>query len=78
MISVESLYLTALLSAFVGLIALLALSRPRAKHAATNFLGQLIIVATVVSVGSFLVYSFSPHHAARAVYGAVSAAVLPI
>lgn len=73
MVAVESLYLVALLSAFIGLIALFALARRDAGTPivkAKGFLTQLVVFAAVVSVGSFLLYSFAPHQTARSVYRA--------
>ena len=73
MIAVETLYLTALLSAFIGLIALFVMSASRAgRPVRSSFLGNLIILATVVSLGSFFVYALSPRGEARSVYGASS------
>ena len=72
MIAVETLYLTALLSAFIGWIALLSLARPRgaaSDHSLVNF----IVIAAVISLGSFLLYAQSPRESARLVYGAALA-----
>lgn len=71
MVAIETLYLTALLSAFIGLIALFALSQPATTPLTgmRHFLGNLIIVAAIVSVASFLFYAISPHYASRQVYG---------
>ncbi|MEK4032568.1 hypothetical protein WOC76_03500 [Methylocystis sp. IM3] len=70
MISVETFYLTALLSAFIGLIALFALPQPPAHLARTGgFLGRLIVITAVISVASFFFYALSPRIAARQVYG---------
>ncbi|WP_363345691.1 hypothetical protein [Methylocystis echinoides] len=72
MIAVEMLYLTALLSGFIGLIALMALTRPAAKSLGTfpGMLSNLIVIMAVVSVSAFFIYALSPRNAARAVYGA--------
>ncbi len=72
MVAVESLYLAALLSAFVGLIALLVLSGREITRTAgmKNFLAGVIITAAIVSVGSLFLYALSPHAAARSVYHA--------
>jgi hypothetical protein len=71
MIAVETLFLTALLSAFIGLIGLLALAGPAVSPLVRyrSFLGNLVILAAIVSVGSFFFYALSPHRAARSVYG---------
>jgi ABC-type enterobactin transport system permease subunit len=71
MIAVESLYLTALLSAFIGLIALFALSAPKITRSVPSkgFLPGLIVAAAILSVGSFLLYALSPRDQARSVYG---------
>lgn len=71
MIAVETFFLTALLSAFIGLIALLSLARPRLPNrtrpdrAVANF----ALVAAVISLGSLLLYAQSPRESARLVYG---------
>jgi ABC-type enterobactin transport system permease subunit len=72
MVVAESLYLAALLSAFVGLIALLVLSGPEiARSARTkDFLAGVIITATILSVGSLFLYALSSHAAARSIYRA--------
>ena len=73
MVAVESLYLTALLSAFVGLIGLLVLSAPNiARTDARKYLVGLIVAAAIVSVGSLFLYALSPHAVARSVYGSTS------
>jgi hypothetical protein len=74
MIAVETLYLTSLLSAFIGLIALFVLigpakSRPAAYSAG---LGNVIVLATLVSLGAFFVYALSPRAEARAVYASAA------
>lgn len=71
MIAIETLFLTALLSAFIGLIALFALAQPKTPPLMKNrsLLGNLIVVMAVLSVASFILYAFSPHIAARQVYG---------
>lgn len=75
MVAVESLYLAALLSAFVGLIALLVLAGPEIARSARmkNFLAGVIVTAAIVSVGSLFLYALSPHAAARSVYRAAFA-----
>lgn len=80
MVAIETLYLTALLSAFIGLIALFALSQPAAAplKGMRSFLGNLIVIMAVVSVTSFFFYAVSPHLASRQVYGDVGARVLRI
>ncbi|WP_442755241.1 hypothetical protein ACNHKD_00825 [Methylocystis sp. JAN1] len=72
MVAVESLYLAALLSAFIGLIALFVLAGPAvARPAATkNFLVGVIVTAAILSVGSLVLYAMSPRAVARSVYGA--------
>ncbi|KAF2992488.1 hypothetical protein OGR47_05535 [Methylocystis sp. MJC1] len=72
MVAVESLYLAALLSAFIGLIALLVLAGPEIARPARskNFLAGVIVATAIMSVGSFFLYALSPHAVARAVYGA--------
>lgn len=77
MVTVEALFLTALLSAYMGLIALFALTAPRPRGSGDhNFLMNLVMLAAIVSLASFLLYAVSPHSAARAIYGA-SVAVSP-
>jgi hypothetical protein len=75
MVAVESLYLAALLSAFIGLIALFVLSGAEVARTAgmKNFLVGVIVTAALVSVGSLFVYALSPHAAARSVYGSALA-----
>ncbi len=72
MVAVESLYLVALLSAFVGLIALFVLAGPEIARPARSkkFLAGVILTAAIVSVGSFFLYALSPHAATRSVYSA--------
>ncbi len=80
MIAIETLYLTALLSAFIGIIALFALTQPTAAPLARTrtFLGNLIVIMAVVSVASFFFYALSPHSVARQVYGDAEALLLRI
>jgi hypothetical protein len=77
MVAVETLYLTALLSAFIGLIGLFALTRSDIKRSAKlkNFLGAIVVVTAIVSVGSLFLYSQSPHNDARSVYGSTAARI---
>lgn len=75
MVAVESLYLAALLSAFIGLIALFVLAgRPDGR----KFLVGVIVAAAIVSVGSLFLYALSPHAAARSVYGSTLALSIQI
>lgn len=73
-VAVETLFLTAVLSAFVGLIALLALAS-RVAHRSERVKSSLfgvVLTATIAAVGSFLLYARSPHEAARqTVYGQI-------
>ena len=66
-IAVETLFLTALLSAFIGAIALFALANPPAQGSARarGALVAVIAAASVAAVGSFFLYAVSPHEAAR-------------
>ena len=77
MIVVETLFLTAVLSAFVGLIALMALTS-RAAQRSERLEGSLfgvVLTATIAAVAAFLLYARSPHEAARqSVYGQIEPA----
>jgi ABC-type Fe3+-siderophore transport system permease subunit len=72
MVAVETLFLTALLSAFIGFVALFAFASPQARGSARtrNALAGIIVAASVVSLGSYALYAFSPHETVRTVYGA--------
>lgn len=74
-VAVETLYLTALLSAFIGLVGLFALAGPAARtsfRARQSLLG-VVVAATVVSLSSYILYALSPHQEARqATYGALT------
>jgi hypothetical protein len=72
MIAVETLYLSALLIAFVGLIALIVLAASANGSSSRSFLGNIVIVAAIASLGSFLFYAFSARDEARSVYGAAN------
>ncbi|WP_424363647.1 hypothetical protein [Methylocystis parvus] len=75
-VAVESLFLMAVMSAFVGIVALLALGSPAAKSSPRlrSSLVGTIVVATAAAVGSYFFYALAPHEAARqAVYGAAGA-----
>jgi hypothetical protein len=76
MIAVETLYLTALMSAFVGFIALFALSAPGMGRSFRVALANFVVLAAVASVLSFLTYALSGHDAARSVYGAANIGLL--
>lgn len=78
MVVVESLYLLALLSAFVGLIALFVLAEPASPSNAKKLLGRVIVAAAIVSVGSLFLYALSPHAAARSAYGPAPAASIQL
>jgi ABC-type enterobactin transport system permease subunit len=79
MVAVESLYLMALLSAFVGLIAMMVLSAPDIARAdVKKLLVGVIVAASIVSVGSLFLYALSPHAVARSVYGSTSATSIQI
>jgi ABC-type Fe3+-siderophore transport system permease subunit len=74
-VAVETLFLTALLSAFIGAIALFALASPQARRSprAQGALTALVVAASVAALGSFFIYAVSPHEAARqAVYSGVA------
>jgi hypothetical protein len=74
-VAVETLYLTALLSAFIGLVGLFALAGPatRTSFRARQSLLGFIVAATVVSLSSYVLYALSPHQEARqAEYGALT------
>jgi hypothetical protein len=71
-VAIETLFLTALLSAFIGAVALFALASPQARRSprAQGALTAIVVAASVAAVGAFFVYAVSPHEAARqAVYG---------
>ncbi|QGM97829.1 hypothetical protein [Methylocystis parvus] len=71
-VAVESLFLLALLSAFIGLVALLALNSPTARRSPQmrGTLVAAIVAAAVAALGSYLIYAATPHEEARrAVYG---------
>jgi hypothetical protein len=74
-VAVETLFLIAVLSAFIGIVALLALGNPAAKgrpRLRSSLVGT-IVVATAAAVGSYFFYALTPHEAARqAVYGAAA------
>ncbi|KAF2990463.1 hypothetical protein OGR47_14935 [Methylocystis sp. MJC1] len=73
-VAVETLYLTAVLSAFIGLVGLFALASQagRTSIRARQSLAGVIVAATVVSLGSYVLYALSPHQEARqAEYGAL-------
>lgn len=74
-VAVETLFLVAVLSAFIGLVGLLALNSPAARGSA-RLRGSLvgtIVVAAVAAVGSLFFYALTPHEAARrSVYGAAA------
>jgi hypothetical protein len=72
MIAVETLYLSALLIAFVGLIALIVLAGRANGSSSGSFLGNIVILAAIASLGSFLFYAFSARDDARSVYGAAA------
>ena len=72
MIAVETLYLSALLVAFVGLIALIVLAGRANGSSSRSFLGNIVILAAIASLGSFLFYAFSARDDARSVYGAAA------
>lgn len=80
MIAVEKLYLTALLSAFIGLIALFVLSGLAIMQPVKfrGFLVSLGILATVVSLGSFFIYAMSPYGEARSVYSVAAISSLDL
>jgi len=74
-VAVETLFLTAMLSAFIGAVALLALASPKAERSswAKTALAAIVVAASVTAVGSFFIYAVSPHEAARrTVYGGVA------
>jgi hypothetical protein len=72
-VAVETLFLTALLSAFIGAVALFALASPQASPRAKAALTAVVVAASVAAVGSFFIYAISPHEAARrTVYGGVA------
>ncbi len=71
-VAVETLFLTALLSAFIGAVALFALASPQAERSprAKGALVAVVVAASVTALGSFFIYAVAPHQAARqAVYG---------
>jgi hypothetical protein len=71
-VAVETLFLTALLSAFIGLVALFALASPAARGSSRvrQSLFGVAVAATVVSLASYILYALTPHQEARrTVYG---------
>ncbi len=73
MVAVETLFLAALLSAFIGFVAFLALASPQVGGLARmrGALVGIVVAASVASVGAFFLYALSPHEAVReAVYDA--------
>lgn len=66
-VAVETLFLTALMSAFIGAVALFALASSQARRSprAQGALAALVAAASVAAVGSFFLYAVSPHEAAR-------------
>jgi hypothetical protein len=79
MVAVESLYLMALLSAFVGLIAMMVISAPdMARTDVKRLLVGVVVAASIISVGSLLLYALSPHAVARSVYGSTPATSIQI
>jgi ABC-type Fe3+-siderophore transport system permease subunit len=71
MVAVETLFLTALLSAFIGFVALFAFAgQARGAARMRAALAGIVVTASVVAVGSFVLYAFTPHEAVRTVYGA--------
>jgi hypothetical protein len=79
MVAVESLYLVALLSAFIGLIALFVLAGPGiGRPEGRKFLVSVIVAAAILSVGSLFLYALSPHAVARSVYGSTLAPSIQI
>jgi uncharacterized membrane protein len=75
MVAVESLYLAALLSAFIGFIAFFVLA---GRSEGRKFLVGVIVAAAIISIGSLLLYALSPHAVARSVYGSPLAASVQI
>lgn len=71
MVAVESLYLTALLAAFVGLVGLVVLAS-MSESAPRRVIGNIVILAAIASAASFLLYASSTRDDARSVYGATN------
>lgn len=67
MVVVETLFLTALLSAFVGLVALLASTRPqvRASERLSGIIRVVVLASATIAVASLALYAVSPHETAR-------------
>ena len=67
MIVVETLFLTALLSAFIGIVALLASTRPQVRASAqlSRILQAVLVVSAVAATASLALYAVSPHEQAR-------------
>ncbi|WP_442756215.1 hypothetical protein ACNHKD_06270 [Methylocystis sp. JAN1] len=80
-VAVETLFLLAMLSAFIGIVALLALYSAAAQGS-PRLRGSLVgtvVAATAAAVGSYFLYALSPHEAARqSVYGAAAPSALTI
>ncbi len=67
MIAVETLFLTALVSAFIGFVAFFAFASPQARGVARmrDALVGVIVAASVTAVGAFVLYAFTPHESLR-------------
>lgn len=67
MVIIESMFMIALLSAFAGIIALLALARPEVRQSkeTNRRLVNVVVAATAVSVTSFFLYAITPHQEVR-------------
>ncbi len=73
MVAVETLFLTAMLSSFIGFVAFFAFASPQAKGSTgmRSALSGIIVAASVAAVGSYFLYAVSPHESLRqSVYGA--------
>lgn len=63
MVALESLFLAALLSAFIGFVAFVALASPQASGSAQlrGALVGIVVAASVAAVGAFFLYAIRPH-----------------
>jgi ABC-type Fe3+-siderophore transport system permease subunit len=62
MVALEALFLAALLSAFIGFVAFVALASPQASGSAQlrGALVGIVVAASVAAVGAFFLYAISP------------------
>jgi ABC-type Fe3+-siderophore transport system permease subunit len=66
-VAIETLFLTALISAFIGLVALFAIASPTARGSSRlrQYLLGVTVAATIVSLTSYVLYALTPHEETR-------------